>query len=63
MRSTGEPCGKYMGNITNFVNSVAIIEHPDNCKYKVVLMTNVLRKNSATDHMTLASSIDKIIKR
>ena len=62
-RSTGEACGKYMGNVTNFMNSVAIVEHPDNCRYMVVLMTNVLRKNSATDHMTLASSIDKIIKR
>lgn len=62
-RTTGEDCGKYMGNVTNYMNSVAIIEHPDNCKYMVVLMTNVLRKNSATDHMTLASSIDKIIKR
>ncbi|MDX1363100.1 MAG: serine hydrolase [Arenibacter latericius] len=62
-KTSGEPCGKYMGNITNFMNSVAIIEHPDNCTYMVVLMTNVLRKNSATDHMMLASSIDKIIKK
>ncbi len=62
-RSTGEPCGKYMGNVQNFMNSVAIIEHPDNCDYIVVLMTNVLRKNSATDHMMLAASIDKIIKQ
>lgn len=62
-RSTGEACGKYMGNVTNYMNSVAIVEHPDNCKYMVVLMTNVLRKNSATDHMALASSIDKIIRR
>ncbi|MCM4169014.1 hypothetical protein KCTC52924_00222 [Arenibacter antarcticus] len=62
-KTSGEPCGKYMGNISNFMNSVAIVEHPDNCTYMVVLMTNVLRKNSATDHMTLASSIDKIIKK
>ncbi|MEL0456265.1 serine hydrolase [Flavobacteriaceae bacterium SZ-1-7] len=62
-RSTGEPCGKYMGNVQNFMNSVAILEHPDNCNYMVVLMTNVLRKNSATDHMMLAASIDKIIKQ
>ncbi|GAA4810711.1 serine hydrolase [Litoribaculum gwangyangense] len=62
-RSNGETCGKYMGNVQNFMNSVAIIEHPDNCTYMVVLMTNVLRKNSATDHMMLAASIDKIIKK
>ena len=62
-RSNGQACGKYMGNVTNFMNSVAIVEHPDNCNYIVVLMTNVLRKNSATDHMMLAASIDKIIKK
>jgi len=62
-RSKGEACGKYMGNVTNFMNSVAIIEHLDNCKYMVVLMTNVLRKNSASDHMYLAESIDKIIRK
>ncbi len=62
-RSQGEACDKYMGNITNFMNSVAIVEHPDNCKYMVVLMTNVLRKNSASDHMYLAGNIDKIIRK
>lgn len=62
-RSKGEECGKYMGNVTNFMNSVAIVEHPDNCTYMVVLMTNVLRKNSASDHMYLAGSIDKIIRK
>ncbi|PIB29586.1 hypothetical protein BFP77_05375 [Maribacter sp. 4U21] len=62
-RSKGEACGKYMGNVTNFMNSVAIVEHPDNCKYMVVLMTNVLRKNSASDHMYLAGNIDKIIRK
>lgn len=62
-RSKGEACGKYMGNVTNFMNSVVIVEHPDNCRYMVALMTNVLRKNSGTDHMMLASSIDKIIRK
>lgn len=62
-RSNGEACGKYMGNVQNFMNSVAIVEHPNNRKYIVALMTNVLRKNSATDHMMLAASIDKIINK
>lgn len=62
-RSKGDACGKYMGNVQNFMNSVIIVEHPDNCKYIVVLMTNVLRKNSASDHLYLASAIDKIIKK
>jgi len=62
-RSKGEPCEKYMGNVQNFMNSVIIVEQPDNCRYMVVLMTNVLRKNSASDHMYLASSIDKLIRK
>lgn len=62
-RSNGGACGKYMGNVTNFMNSVIIVEHPDNCRYMVVLMTNVLRKNSASDHMYLAGNIDKIIRK
>ncbi|MCJ7466376.1 MAG: hypothetical protein MUO53_06745 [Maribacter sp.] len=62
-RSKGEPCGKYMGNVQNYMNSVAIVEHPDNCTYMVVLMTNVLRKNSASDHMYLAGNIDKLIRK
>ncbi len=61
-RTNGEACGKYMGNVTNYMNSVAIVEQPDGTKYIVALMSNVLRKNSATDHMMLATSIDKIIK-
>tara|TARA_R110002050_G_scaffold100580_1_gene208121 strand:- start:66609 stop:67868 length:1260 start_codon:yes stop_codon:yes gene_type:complete len=62
-RSNGQVCGKYMGNVQNFMNSVIIVEHPDNCTYMVVLMTNVLRKNSASDHMYLAANIDKIIRK
>lgn len=62
-RSKEAPCGKYMGNLQNFMNSVIIVEHPDNCTYMVVLMTNVLSKNSASDHMYLASAIDKVIKK
>lgn len=62
-RSKGEECGKYMGNVYNYMNSVIIVEHPDNCNYMVVLMTNVLRKNSASDHLYLASAIDKIVRK
>ncbi|HEA21298.1 MAG TPA: hypothetical protein ENH87_10305 [Pricia antarctica] len=62
-RSKGEACGKYMGNVTNYMNSVAIVEHPNKCTYMVVLMTNVLRKNSASDHMYLAGNIDKLIRK
>ena len=55
-------CAKYKGNVKNFMNSVAIVEHPDSTIYMVALMSNVLRKNSNIDHNALAGSIDKIIK-
>lgn len=56
-------CGKYKGNVYNYMNSVAIVEHDDNTKYMVVLMSNVHGKNSAWDHLNLASNIDKIIRK
>ncbi|MDD7885032.1 serine hydrolase [Flavivirga sp. 57AJ16] len=55
-------CGKYRGNVFNYMNSVAIIEHTDGAKYMVCLMTNVLSKNSAGDHLALASRIDHTIR-
>lgn len=59
----GYECAKYKGNVDNFMNSVAIIEHTDGTKYMVVLMSNVLKKNSASDHAALAASIDKIVRK
>jgi hypothetical protein len=61
-RSTMPDCGKYRGNVVNYMNSVAIVEHPDSTTYLVALMTNVLRKNSNVDHNTLAGRIDRIMK-
>jgi hypothetical protein len=58
----GFSCAKYKGNVDNFMNSVAIVEHQDSTTYFVVLMSNVLRKNSASDHMALATAIDKKIR-
>jgi hypothetical protein len=62
----GYTCGKYMGNRLNFMNSVAIIETParggDQRVYLVVLMSNVLRKNSAADHAELARKIDRLVR-
>jgi hypothetical protein len=58
----GFSCGKYMGNVDNFMNSVAIIEHPDSTTYLVALMSNVLRKNSNKEHMALAGEIDKVLR-
>lgn len=63
-RCTPEPgfeCKKYMGNVENVMNSVAIVEHGGGRVYLVALMTNVLKKNSAVDHQTLATEIDRIL--
>jgi hypothetical protein len=58
----GFKCGKYMGNIDNFMNSIAIVEQPNGATYMVCLMSNVLRKNSNLDHLNIATSIDRIMK-
>ena len=44
------------------MNSVAIVEQPDGRCYMVVLMSNVLKVNSAVEHQTLATYIDRAIK-
>jgi len=59
----GYTCGKYMGNISNYMNSVIIVEHPDGTTYMVGLMSNVLKRNSAADHSALATMIDRAIRR
>lgn len=59
----GFKCGKYMGNVDNYMNSVAIVEHPDGRTYLVALMSNVLRKNSAVEHQTIATYVDRIMAK
>ncbi len=57
-------CGKYKGNAKNYMNSFAIIESPAGERrlhYMVMLISNVLRKNSAYDHLTLATRIHDLI--
>ena len=57
----GYTCEKYMGNVSNFMNSVIIVEHPDGTSYMVALMSNVLKRNSAADHNAIASKIDRAV--
>ncbi|NNE70943.1 MAG: hypothetical protein HKN29_11360 [Rhodothermales bacterium] len=57
----GFACGKYMGNVDNYMNSVATIETADGRVYVVALMSNVLRKNSAADHQALATRFERIM--
>jgi len=63
-RSKDPNCKDYAGNVFNYMNSVIIVEHPNNgSKYIVCLMSNVLNKNSAGAHMYLASKIDDLIEK
>ncbi len=62
----GFKCGKYRGNKRNLMNSIAIVESPAkqrNLLYFVALTSNVLRKNSAVDHQTLATRIHRLIEK
>ncbi len=58
----GFSCGKYQGNVVNYMNSVAIVEHGDSTVYLVALMSNVLRRNSNADHNALAGRIDALVR-
>ena len=58
-------CGKYEGNVVNRLASLAIVESPAaerKLYYMVVVMSNVLRKNSALAHQTLATRIHRLIE-
>jgi hypothetical protein len=62
----GFECKKYHGNVINMLNSVAIIEAPATDRrlyYMVVVMSNVLRKNSAVAHQTLATRIHRMLQK
>jgi hypothetical protein len=59
-------CGKYKGNVKNYMNSVAIVETDSGgwqLDYMVTLISNVLRKNSAVEHQTLATRIHRLIEK
>ena len=58
-------CRKYHGNVKNMLNSVAIVESPAADRqlyYMVVVMSNVLRKNSAVVHQTLATRLHRMLE-
>lgn len=62
----GFVCKKYHGNVVNWMNSVAIVEAPAESRklhYMVVVMSNVLRKNSAVEHQTFATRLHRLIER
>jgi hypothetical protein len=60
----GFTCKKYMGNVKNYMNSVAIVETPASVTrlhYMTTLISDVLYKNSAVEHQTLGTRIHKLM--
>jgi hypothetical protein len=57
-------CDKYMGNVRNMMNSVTIVQGPteQDPHYIAVLMSNVLKVNSAWDHSRIAAAVDAMVR-
>ena len=56
---------KYRGNRINYLNSVAIVETDSehgNLRYAVIVLSNVLRKDSSEQHKALAAKINELIQ-
>ena len=65
-KEEGFKCGAYKGNVRNYMNSVAIIESPaeeGNLYYMVIVISNVLRQNSAVEHQTLGTRIHRLMQK
>ena len=65
-KEEGFKCGKYMGNIRNYMNSLAIVENFNDGQrlhYIATLISNILRKNSAVDHQTMGMRIHRLIEK
>jgi hypothetical protein len=61
----GFTCKQYQGNKLNLLASVAIVEGPvpdEDYHYLVAVSSNVLKKNSAVAHQTLALRIHRMIE-
>lgn len=61
----GYQCGQYRGNAENLMHSVAIVESPAGAErprtYLVSMMSNVLKVNSAGEHMEIGTQIERLI--
>lgn len=61
----GFRCTTYHGNVINYMNSVAIVEEQSEgaqLHYVVIVLSNVLRMNSAREHQTLGTAIHRLIR-
>jgi hypothetical protein len=64
-KEPGFVCKKYRGNVKNYMNSLALVETPagvNRLYYMATLISNVLYKNSALDHQSLATRIHRSIE-
>jgi hypothetical protein len=62
----GFTCQKYMGNKWNYLASTSIVETHDPkqpLNYIVVVLSNVLKKNSAKEHEDLATEIHRLMEQ
>ena len=57
----GFRCMQYMGNVTNLMNSVTVVESGEK-RYLIAMMSNVLKVNSAVEHQTIATEIEKLVQ-
>jgi hypothetical protein len=61
----GFVCKQYHGNVRNYMNSTAIVElrtRRPNLHYIVVVLSNVLKRNSAVEHQTLGTRIHRLVE-
>lgn len=61
----GFTCLPYQGNVINYMNSVAIIEQEiegTKLHYIIVVLSNILRKNSAVEHQALGVDIHNLMR-
>jgi hypothetical protein len=61
----GFVCKKYHGNVKNYMNSTAIVEVAGRrpaLHYIAVVLSNVLRRNSAVEHQTLGTRIHRLVE-
>jgi hypothetical protein len=60
----GFVCDKYMGNVRNMMNSVALVQghSTEDPAYITTLMSNVLRFNSAWDHSRIAAAVHETMR-
>lgn len=59
-------CRAYQGNQLNLMHSIAIVEAPafePRLYYLVVVMSNILRKNSAVDHQAFGTALHHLIDK